>query len=168
MSASPLNYFVGKGILSFRPYGTTVPRDLGNAPAFSLTPQIEKLDHFSSRGGVREKDASKVTQKSGQAQVTLDEITLENIAMVLLGSISGSVMTLMAESEVKGYLSFTGTNDIGNRFNVDDVLVSFTPNQGLDFISEDYGQIQLTGEWLKDPDNATYPWGKITQIVEEE
>ena len=54
------NYTLGKGILYFDRYNPDTGtysgwRDLGNAPSFSFTVNIEKLEHFSSRGGLRVK-----------------------------------------------------------------------------------------------------------------
>ena len=54
--ASIENYTVGKGLVSFKKTGATSFADMGNCTEFEFTPEIEKLDHFSSRTGVGFKD----------------------------------------------------------------------------------------------------------------
>ena len=55
------NYVLGKGVVYFNMKDPitglyTGERDLGNAPAFSLNVSTEKLEHYSSRGGLKAKD----------------------------------------------------------------------------------------------------------------
>lgn len=169
MPASPnaLNYFIGKGTLSWTPDGGAA-RDLGNVPEFEVTPEIETLDHFSSRSGIRSKDRSVVIQTGGTARIVLDEITPENLVMLLMGDTPAAPTTggnlefdILAVSEFRGALAFTGTNDIGNRFSVNLPLVSFKPSGGFNFISEDdWASIELTGEILR---HATLGFGTVVQ-----
>lgn len=152
MAASPLNYFIGKGTLSWTPTGGSA-RDLGNAPEVEITPEIEKLDHYSSMAGVRSKDRSVVISKTLRIRVVLDEITAENLQLLLMGgtitTASGvSTFEMFANSEITGALVFTGTNDIGNQVTVDMPSVSFTPSGSLNLISDEWGQIEITGEIL--------------------
>src|SRR6476661_4778142 len=80
------NYHIGKGIVSFKEVGQSTYRDLGNAPAFVYTPAVTKLEHFSSREGVKTKDFTAVTQISATVKITLDEITGENLAYFALAT----------------------------------------------------------------------------------
>jgi hypothetical protein len=80
------NYTVGKGLVSFKKTGGAAFVDMGNCTEFEFTPEIEKLDHFSSRTGVRFKDKSVVIQKSGTLRLVLDEWTVDNLKMAVLGS----------------------------------------------------------------------------------
>lgn len=149
-SPSPLNYFVGKGTIAFTPTGGS-QRDLGNAPEIELTPEIEKLDHFSSRAGVRSKDRSIVLEKSATLRVVLDEITTANLALALLGTVTTNTagqetMEIFADSEITGAIQIVGTNDVGNKFTIDLPSVSFQPSAGVNFISDEFGTIEITGE----------------------
>lgn len=149
-SPSTLNYFIGKGTLAFTPTGGSV-RSLGNCPSFKVTPNLEFLEHFSSQDGVSELDDEVLKTKSGTVEITLDEITIENLALALLG---GDITTddefeLMGVSSKTGQLVLTGTNDKGNQFLVTVSKVSFRPEEGVDFISEEFGVISLTGKMLK-------------------
>ncbi|NEI52716.1 hypothetical protein GR217_34420 [Rhizobium leguminosarum] len=155
MPTSPnvLNYFIGKGIIKFTPSGGS-QRDLGNAPEIEMTPATEKLDHFSSRTGVRTKDRSITLEKSLALRIVLDELTAENLALLLLGEVTSntagnSEFEIFSESEIKGVIAFQGTNDIGNKVNVSLPSVSFGPSGSLNLISDEWGQVELTGEVLQ-------------------
>ncbi|MDK1386375.1 hypothetical protein QN224_13245 [Sinorhizobium sp. 8-89] len=154
MPASPnvLNYFIGKGIIKFKPTAGTI-RDLGNAPEVELTPAIEKLDHFSSRSGVRSKDRSIALEKTLTLRIVLDELTAENLGLLLLSeattnSAGNLELDIFSESEIAGEITFEGTNDVGNQCNLTLPSVSFGPSGSLNLISDEFGQIELTGEVL--------------------
>lgn len=157
-SANVLNYQIGKAVVTWTPTGG-VSRDLGNAPEVEITPNIEFLDHFSSRSGVRSKDRSVVVETGATVRVVLDEITPDNLAMLLFGSnTNGLVDTnsdgdmefeILSESEVTGALVVTGTNSIGNKFTMTLPSVSFQPSGSWQAISEEFNTIEITGEVLE-------------------
>jgi hypothetical protein len=170
--ASPniLYYSVLKGIVKFTPDGGA-ETDLGNAPEFELTPAVDKLDHFSSRAGVRSKDRSVAREKNLTVRIVLDEMSPFNWRMALLGSASttnsagNSTFGLFAESEINGSLTFTGTNDIGSQINLTLPNVSFLPSGSISFISEEWGSMELTGDVLFDEGAGDF--GTV-EIVEPE
>lgn len=91
MATSPNtdNYTLGKGIVYFNELVDGVyqgERDLGNAPAFSFSVALEKLEHFSSRGGLKAKDKQVISQVSPALAFTLDEVNTENISLLALGT----------------------------------------------------------------------------------
>jgi len=91
ISPSTDNYTLGKGVVYFDQLISSVfqgERDLGNAPAFTFSIALEKLEHFSSRGGLRAKDKEIISQITPSVAFTLDEINKENIALLTLGDIS--------------------------------------------------------------------------------
>jgi hypothetical protein len=149
ISPSPLNYFIGKGNVYFTPTGG-IEEHIGNVPAVRLEPKIEKKEHFSSMQGIQEKDDEIIVRKSATLTLTLDEITLENLARAWFGGpISGTprAFELLASSAVTGAIRVEGTNEKGNRFQVVINKVSFAPG-AVDLISDDYATIELTGECL--------------------
>jgi hypothetical protein len=85
------NYSLGKGVIYFDEKGSNGlykgERDLGNAPAFSFNIALEKLDHFSSRGGLKAKDKQIISQITPGVTFTLDELNKENLAMLSLADI---------------------------------------------------------------------------------
>lgn len=85
------NYQLGKGVVYFDQLISSAyegERDLGNAPAFTFNIALEKLEHFSSRGGLRAKDKEIISQITPGLAFTLDEINKENMALLTLGDVS--------------------------------------------------------------------------------
>lgn len=155
VSPSTDNYFIGKGTVSFHKTGDTAARDIGNVPELEFTPSIEKLDHFSSRSGVRKKDKTVIIEKGGALRVVMDEITAENLALAVAGDVStntagNQVVDILAQNAVDGVLTFTGTNEVGDKLNATFLNVSFTPEGSINFISDEWGQIEVTAEVLAD------------------
>jgi len=85
VSPNTENYMYGKGELFFKPDGATGYMHLGNCPAFSISVELEKAEHYSSMAGTREKDLSKVTQKTASSSITLEEFSVQNMNLVLMG-----------------------------------------------------------------------------------
>jgi hypothetical protein len=85
--ASPnvANYYVGKGVVSWEPQGGGGFQDLGNVAKFEFTPEVKLLDHFSARLGTKVKDLSVVLEKSAKVSLTMDEWTLANLQIALMG-----------------------------------------------------------------------------------
>ena len=107
MPAAPDIYYIGKGKVFWTP-DAGVERELGNVPEFEFTPTIEKLDHYSSREGVRSKDRSVVLEKSATVRVLMEEWSLENLRLALMGGAAApdvdgnQALEILAEDEVRG------------------------------------------------------------------
>jgi len=145
------DYYIGKGIVSFKQAPTeTTFRDVGNVPEFEWQPEIEKLDHFSSRSGVKSKDRSIIVSKAGQTRIVLEEWTIDNLAVAFLGGKNVDAGTthidIFNKSEVTGQLKFVGTNDVGTKFELLLLSVSFIPGSAINMISDEWGSLELTGE----------------------
>lgn len=150
------NYFVGKGILLFKPDGDADFRDLGNAPKVTVTPDVTTLDHFSSRSGVKSKDLTIITERKMTVAFTLDEITPENLAMALFGTVDrsnadGPMVKLMAATAVQGALRLVGTNDYGAKCTVDLWNISIRPTGDVGFITDEFGEIDYEADVLLAP-----------------
>lgn len=107
------NYTLGKGIVSFNKKNLTTglytgERDLGNAPAFSFSAAIEKLEHYSSRGGLKAKDKEVISQLTPSLAFTLDEINEANLALLTLGTVESVVQTAasVVDELVKAHLGY--------------------------------------------------------------
>ncbi len=87
MAVSPNteNYLYGKGSVLFKKSGESGYYHLGNCPAFSLNVELEKAEHYSSMAGTKEKDLSKILQKSVKSSITMEEFSAQNMNLVLLG-----------------------------------------------------------------------------------
>ena len=153
MASDPLQYYIGKGVVSFTPTGGT-KRDLGNVPELELTPEVEKLDHFSSRTGVKSKDRSIIVSKGGTVRLVMEEFQVDNLALMVMGEAvadtigGGSDIDIFSKTEITGELEFASTNDVGPLVTMTLYNVSFQPGASLSLISEEWGQMELTGELL--------------------
>jgi len=147
MTASPDNYRIGKGIVSFRKTGDAEYRDLGNVPELEWSPEIEELEHFSSREGVRTRDKVVVLSKSATLRLVLEEWTFENLALAFLGEIDGDEIDVFSNNALTGALRYVGTNEVGPKFMLDCLNVSILPSGGgIGFISDEWGQLELNCE----------------------
>lgn len=150
------NYRLGKGKVSFKRAGASpdVFTDIGNCTQATITPTIEKLDHFSSREGVREKDLSVVLERGGTLSLIMEEFTPYNVAMMVMGTIDedtpgGPTVEIFSESEIIGELKIEATNDVGPRIDWHLYRVSISPTGEFTAIEQDeWGNMELEGELL--------------------
>lgn len=155
MASDPLNYYIGKGIVSWKPDGGSYA-DLGNAPTFEFTPNLTQLDHFSSRQGTKTRDRRVVTEKSATVKFVLEEFTADNLALALLGTNTGGTIDIFSESELLGSLKFEGANDVGATVVVEFPIVTLTPSAAIAFIGEGWGSLELTGDVSADPGTGSF------------
>jgi hypothetical protein len=160
MSSDPTKYFIGKGIVSFKPVGGAY-RDVGNCPTFEFTPKVETKDHFSSRTGIKTRDLRLVMSKSGTLKIVLEEWTLANLAIALMddGYTTGDI-DILSGTTVTGAWKMVGTNEQGDQYTVEFYNVAVEPTGNLGFIQDDFGQIELTGEVSIDPGTGSF--GRVT------
>ncbi|HET7376546.1 MAG TPA: hypothetical protein VFK30_07550 [Anaerolineae bacterium] len=122
---------------------------LGNCTSFIYTPDVQKLDHFSSQQGIRVKDLSVVTQLGATIKMILDEINEFNLSLFVLaeGNTTGS-MGGLTKTDLEGTLTFTGTNSVGSQVTFTG-LVQFQPGGDFNMITEnDWQTIPLNAEVL--------------------
>jgi len=65
----------------------TGEQPLGNCPGVTVSIETTKSDHFSSKTGLRQKDKSVVVEVNRSGEITCDNITPENLAYFLSGSV---------------------------------------------------------------------------------
>lgn len=160
MTASPSllspntgNIRVGKGSLWFMKDGEEDYRHMGNATSVEQTPEIEKLEHFSSMSGTKEKDLVVVLSRGGKMKIILEEWTPDNLSLALLGEVDegasgGPTVEMLSSDTVNGALKFLSDNDVGPRWNAYWFNVSFIPSAALNPISDEFGQIELDADIL--------------------
>tara|TARA_R110002074_G_scaffold125024_1_gene261871 strand:- start:22093 stop:22800 length:708 start_codon:yes stop_codon:yes gene_type:complete len=121
-----------KAYLAFRLKGTTTFLPIGNAPAFVYEPEVENTEHFSSQVGPKVKDADIVLQVGANLSLTLDEITAQNIALVVNGTIGSLIQPAVSEAVVNvGAVISEQVIDIGS-LNVTDI--SFVDNNDVTLV----------------------------------
>lgn len=85
------NYTLGRGEVHFARFaaGTQTPggeRYLGNTPELSFAVESESLDHYNSDHGVKEKDASITLQVDRNGNISCDNISFDNLALMWFGT----------------------------------------------------------------------------------
>ena len=156
-SPNTANYAIPKANVYFTPEGGA-RRHVGNVPAANFAMEIERLEHFSSMAGIRIRDFTAVTSKAATLTLTLEEMTLDNLRIALLGgdtepdpdNTDGDLsFEIGAASSISGKVEIIGSNDIGPKYTYVFPSVTFIPSEGVDFISDSddaVQSVQLEGE----------------------
>lgn len=88
-ASNPDNYTLGRGCIFFD--NGTGERELGNAPEFNIGVDVDLIEHFSSKSGLRIKDKRVVNELTPTLSFILDEINRENVADAFLANIDSVV-----------------------------------------------------------------------------
>lgn len=107
------NYSLGKGIVYFNKLVSGAylgARDLGNTPALTLSVAMDKLDHWNQRSGLRSKDKTVITELTPTVTFQLDEINVENIALMFMAD-----KTEVVQSATEG-LTMNIPSSLANRY----------------------------------------------------
>lgn len=170
------NYFSGKGVVKFKAIGAATYRDMGDCSSFSVTPNVQRLEHYSNRAGIRVRDFSRISQRQFSVAIQMDEFTADNMAMVLMGVVTSGVVAtdhyaekidIMTAAEIRGAVRLIGTNEIGAPCQVDVPDVSFAGSKALELIQEGLATMELTGEANADPTTGSFGqiyWGATQEI----
>lgn len=151
------NLQVGKGNVELMLEGESEWRHLGNCTAFTVTPEVETLEHFSSMEGTRKKDLVITIEQQATVSMTLEEMTAFNAALMVQGAldeaaIGGPEVEIFGAAGAKtGRLRFTGTNDVGPKITVDLYYVQFNPDGDMEMISDEFNAMEITGDVLVAP-----------------
>lgn len=169
MSHDIKNYYIGKGIVSLKLAGDTEFVDCGNVTVFEFTPDLTTLEHFSNREGVKTKDRTVVTEKKGTLKMTMEEWTARNVALALLGTIGvdgqgREVIDIFAANSIAAEVKFTGTNQIGPKWEHHFLKVDFTPSAAVSPLSDEWGALELNGDVAA----VNGKFGTATKLSEED
>lgn len=167
-SPSTTLYTLGKGIVSIGEWsGTTPPvslTDVGNSPRFNVEVTEEKLDHFSSRSGAREKDESVTLETGYTLDFDLDEVSILNLKMFLRGTLSGANVIRANQALDKEYaLEFASDNPAGPNESWEFWRCQLKPGGAFSLISDDWSILTFAGDGLSDNANhASSPFFDVT------
>jgi hypothetical protein len=144
------NYAIGKGFVLFQPEDAATFYHVGNVPSLTITPKITTLEHQSSMSGTRTKDQTIVLEKSADIKMQMEEITAQNIALLMLGDVditdpTAPLVNIFSKSSIAGALRFYATNDVGPRWFADLKRVVFNPSGAFDPIGDKYMTMEVTG-----------------------
>jgi hypothetical protein len=131
----------------------TVWTAVGNVKSFQLTPGPVPKEHWSTQIGQRAIDKMAIIQKRAKFEMELDEVTLDNSIMALMGiqSTDGTI-DIMGAASVERQVKFDGTNDFGARVEVILPRVFMLCTNPIDLIAsnDDWMELKITGEILRD------------------
>ena len=128
MASSTSNYTLGKGLVSFNPYVNGAYQGaliFGNCVNFDTTIELSKLDHYSSKGGLKKKDFEVISEVSANLEFSLDEMNADNLALM-------SMATKTTETQVGAEITgeeHIGTKDRKVKLDNRNILTSITFSQ---------------------------------------
>lgn len=156
------NYaYMGKGIVKLTPEGGGTARDVGNVSAlqFNVNENIIKLPNYRSAGGGTYAQVNRI--ESVEFTATLHDLSPENMAMVLFGTTTTVSNVATIEALTTGAqtfeMEFEGVNEAatGKTVTVTVHRAKIGAAQGLGFIGDDFGALEITGEVLIDTSIVT-------------
>jgi hypothetical protein len=145
---STLNLSMFQGNVSFTPTGGSKTH-MGNCTKFTYSPTVDKLEHFSRMTPTRVKDKTVTRQVGATVALTLEEVTLENLAIFMQADPASTSLGGMSFTDQEGVLEFVGSNAVGNQVTWTG-KVSFTPSGDFDMLKEDWAEILLSADVLLD------------------
>jgi hypothetical protein len=172
------NYVVGRGIgyvqlvpPSLNPDPAFV--DVGNITEFTFQVKPTRLDHFSSRVGVRKKDMVVVTEVAATLTMILEEFTARNLAMAILGIPSESppgthIVTVLSQPLIYAAFKFVSTNVVGPQWTYTFPLCLFTPTKAISLLpagSGSWGSMDFEADVLFDNVSNTFGTCTATDIL---
>lgn len=168
-SPSSTLYTLGKGILSIADYdvdcGALSWTDLGNSPRLEVEVTEERLDHFSSRSGAREKDKVVILETGYNINFDLDEMSVTNLNLFLKGTLSGGGNKILANTALDNeyVLRFISDNPAGPNETWEFWRLRLTPGGAFSLISDEWTALSFAGEGLADNDcHSTSPFFDVT------
>ena len=172
------NYVVGRGIgyvklvqPSLNP--DTAYVDCGNITEFTFQVKPTRLEHFSSRIGVRKKDLVVVTEIAATLTVVMEEFTARNLGFACLG-ISGQsppgthTVSILSEPLIYAAFKFVSTNIVGPQWTYEFPLCIFTPNKAISLLpagSGSWGALDFEADVLFDDVSGTFGTASATDIL---
>lgn len=155
------NYaYMGKGIVTLTPEAGGTARDIGNVSslAININENIIKQPNYRTAGGGTYAQVNRI--ESVEFTATLHDLSPENLAMVLFGTAT----TTPSENPTKAVIEalttgaqtfemvFDGVNEAatGKTVKVTVHRAKIGAAQGLGFIGDDFGALEITGEVLID------------------
>lgn len=129
MDVQENNYVIGRGRLFFGQFrkGTRKPMGqlyFGNTPELSTSQDEDTIDHYSSEGGVKVKDASATLQNDASASFACDNISMANLALWFRGELIRRIEAGSATATQTVTLSTTGP-EAGDTLSIGGQAITF-------------------------------------------
>lgn len=166
------NYaYMGKGVVSLTPEAGGTARDIGNVSAlnFNINENVIKLPNSRTAGGGTYASVNRI--ESVEFTATLHDLSPENLAMVLFGTTSTVADVATIEALTGGAqtfeMVFAGVNEAatGKTVTVTVHRAKIGAAQGLGFIGDEFGALEITGEVLIDTSIVTAGLSQFFKVV---
>jgi hypothetical protein len=167
------NYYVGRGIAYVKLIAPTAPTDAtyidcGNVTEFTFQVKPTRLEHYSTRVGVRKKDLVVVTEVAATLTVIMEELTARNLGMAVLGNIQNTMppagtISILSQPLIYAAFRFVNTNAVGPQYTYDFPVCLFTPTKAIGLLptgSGTWGTLDFEADVLFD--NVSSSFGTIT------
>lgn len=151
------NYTLGRGILSIAKWANGAPgsyQDIGNCSKLELAIKVDKLEHYSSRSGLRVKDKVVTVEAGYSGTFELDEIAADQLALYVMGTVEGTTIHGLQSVDQVYALRFMEDNASGPNYQWDFwcCLVQPTGNFGL-ITEKAWASLQYSFEGMADTVN---------------
>ncbi len=162
------NLIIGKGNLyiAVRSGGAIQAYEhMGNCASIEIENAVEKLPHYSSMAGLRQKDKNPVIQTDYMLNITAEEIAAENLRRFCLGGGSGNDIYAMQNAQQEYAMRYISNNPIGPNQTWDFWRGTLTPNGAMALIGEEWMNMPIMFEGLADTAlHASSPYYTIKSI----
>lgn len=141
--------------------------EMGNCNSVEVEPMLERLPHYSSQFGFREKDRNPIVQTEYMINFVAEEICAKNLMRYLAGTMSGKRTIYAMQAANKEYaLRFVSANPIGTQSTWDFWKVTLSPNGAMPLIGEEWMSMSFQGEGLAD--RSLHPTSPYITVVTQE
>ena len=161
------NYYIGKGVVSIAEWPNTAVEPtfvlVGNAPKFDFQMTEELKDHFTQQNNSAEQDAEIIIRQGYTIDMTLDEISVENLRMFMKGTRSGKLLYANMDSSKYYSIKFVSDNAAGKNRTYKFHKCKLSPTGAFSLISDDFTTLGFTGKGMSDRTNfASSPFFTVT------
>jgi len=159
-------YTLGKGTLWLAEWSGGSAgeyEDVGNCPSMEVEITIEKLDHYSSRSGVKNKDKTVVIERGYKVNFNLDEKSNKNLALFLMGNVDGNTVHALTSTTKEYAIKFKADNAAGPNDIWEFWKAGISPGGAAPLITDDWLSFSYVAEGLADVANhASSPYFDVT------
>jgi hypothetical protein len=148
------NLSVGAGELEFKPEGAPAYVHLGNVPSFDFSMRTRTLDHHAPVNGIKVKDFTWTVELEAEIEIEMEELTAQNFQLLMLGDVGTdggghTTVTIAARNSTRGALRYTANNEVGPRWHIDLLSVTFAEDGSYDPLKKgDWNTIKVKGAAL--------------------